>query len=113
MKTPLVVYIDVDDTLVRSVGSKRIPMTQVIEHVRQLYKAGMTLYCWSSAGADYAKNSAQELGLADCFSSFLSKPNVLIDDQVVADWRLCIEVHPLSVQNKTPETYWQEIQARS
>lgn len=30
-----VVFVDVDDTLVRSVGTKRIPMTAVIARVRE------------------------------------------------------------------------------
>jgi hypothetical protein len=50
----LVVYVDVDDTLVRQTGSKRIPMVAVVEHVRQLHRAGATLFCWSAGGADYA-----------------------------------------------------------
>lgn len=29
----LVVYVDVDDTLVRQTGSKRVPMVAVVEHV--------------------------------------------------------------------------------
>jgi hypothetical protein len=32
----LVAYVDVDDTLVRSFGSKRIPMTEMVRHVREL-----------------------------------------------------------------------------
>src|SRR5579884_2117058 len=67
--TPLVVYVDVDDTLVRSVGAKRIPIKPVIDHVR------------SSAGADYARSAAEELEIAGCFLDFLPKPNILIDDQ--------------------------------
>jgi hypothetical protein len=37
----LVVYVDVDDTLVRSVGSKRIPIPAAIEHVKDLAGAGI------------------------------------------------------------------------
>jgi hypothetical protein len=109
---PLIVYVDVDDTLVRSVGSKRVPLPRVIEHVRRLHEAGAQLYCWSSGGAEYAMRSANELGIGDCFVSFLPKPNVLIDDQSVADWRLCLEVHPLSIGEKTPDEYWKEIRSR-
>jgi hypothetical protein len=35
-KRRTVVYVDVDDTLVRTVGTKRIPMSEVVEHVRAL-----------------------------------------------------------------------------
>ncbi|MCX2861592.1 DUF705 domain-containing protein [Paucibacter sp. PLA-PC-4] len=109
---PLVVYVDVDDTLVRSVGSKRIPMTRVVEHVRQLKAAGAVLYCWSSGGGEYARQSAVELGIEQSFQAFLPKPNVMIDDQSVADWRLCLEMHPLSIEECSPDQYWGEIRAK-
>ena len=63
MSEPLVVYVDVDDTLVRSVGSKRIPMVAVVEHVRALEDGGAVLYCWSTGGAAYAESTARELGI--------------------------------------------------
>ena len=68
--------------------------------------------CWSSGGASYARQSAKEFGIEHCFQAFLPKPNLMIDDQSVADWRLCLEVHPLSINNKTPKEYWEEIRAR-
>lgn len=37
MSRPLVLFVDIDDTLVRSFGSKRIPMTPVIERIRALH----------------------------------------------------------------------------
>lgn len=106
---PLVVYVDVDDTLVRSVGKKRIPIVQVIEHVKKLHAQGTILYCWSSGGGEYARASAAEFGIENCFVAFMPKPNVLLDDQAVADWRLCLEVHPLSVSDASPEQYWASI----
>jgi hypothetical protein len=101
----LVVYVDVDDTLVRSFGSKRIPMTPVIAHVRELHAGGATLYCWSTGGAEYAQASARELGLEACFSGFLPKPNVLIDDQAPAEWRRLVCVHPNEAVSRTLEDY--------
>src|SRR5262245_24480464 len=74
--TPIVALVDVDDTLVRSAGSKRIPMRSVIERVRELHLAGVQLYCWSTGGAEYAHRSAVEVGLADCFLAFLAKPRL-------------------------------------
>jgi hypothetical protein len=106
----LVVYVDIDDTLVRSVGAKRIPMQSSIEHVRALKQSGATLYCWSSGGAAYAHESAKEVGLEDCFVGYLPKPNVLIDDQSVADWRLCLEVHPAQVSRDDVD-YWARIKS--
>lgn len=85
----LIVFVDVDDTLVRSVGSKRIPMPRSIERVRALHAEGAALYLWSTGGAEYAKATAAELGIADLFVAFLPKPHLIIDDQPVADWRGC------------------------
>src|SRR5690349_15519633 len=101
----LVAYIDVDDTLVRSFGTKRIPMTPVIEHVRALHRDGVRLYCWSSAGEEYARQSAEELGIAQCFVGFLPKPHVFIDDQPPADWRRTSHVFPGAVVGKTAADY--------
>ncbi len=90
----LVIYVDVDDTFVRSYGTKRIPMPTVIGHIRTLHEQGAELYCWSSGGAAYARASAEEFGITDCFTAFLPKPDVLLDDQNVADWRRLRQVHP-------------------
>ena len=101
----LVAYVDVDDTLVRSFGSKRIPMTEMVRHVRELSGDGVALYAWSSGGGEYARESAKELGIEDCFKAFLPKPNVIIDDQAVADWRRLIHVHPAEASSKTIGEY--------
>lgn len=94
--TPQIVYVDVDDTLVRSFGSKRIPMTLVIDRVRALKDKGCLLYLWSTGGAAYARSSAEELGIADLFEAFLPKPHLIIDDQPVSDWRDCKHELPLA-----------------
>jgi len=89
-----VIYVDVDDTLMRSVGAKRIPMTSVVAYVRRMKEAGAELYCWSTGGAAYAQQSAQELGIDACFTAFLPKPTLIVDDQAVADWRQCTHLLP-------------------
>ncbi|QTD45928.1 hydrolase [Ottowia testudinis] len=91
---PRTIYIDVDDTLVRSVGAKRVPMPGVVAAVRALHAQGALLYLWSSGGADYARQSAAELALSDCFIAFLPKPDSYIDDQSVDEWRYCRHVLP-------------------
>lgn len=92
-----IVFLDVDDTLIRSVGQKQIPMPNVIARVRDLYKSGATLYLWSSGGAEYAKQSAAKLGIAECFVAFLPKPTIIIDDQPVNEWRYCKHEFPISL----------------
>jgi len=103
--TARIVYVDVDDTFVRTFGSKRIPITPVIDHVRALFESGAELYCWSSGGADYARICATEFGIADCFRGFLPKPQVMIDDQLIADWRGLMQVHPNECAGSTVDRY--------
>ena len=93
MTQPLVVYVDIDDTLVRSVGTKRIPVPSTVSYVRALKVRGARLFCWSAGGGDYAREVAGELGIAECFEAFLPKPELMIDDIPVANWPL-LEMHP-------------------
>lgn len=99
------VFVDVDDTLVRSVGSKRIPIPSVIQHVRDLHAQGAVLFCWSAGGADYAQQSAEEFGIAGCFRAFLPKPNVMIDDQSAVEWPRCTLVHPSNCGGRSLHDY--------
>jgi hypothetical protein len=92
-----IVFVDVDDTLVRSVGTKRIPIPRVVARIKALYQEGAILYLWSCGGADYARESARELGISDYFVAFLPKPTIIIDDQAVSDWRYCKHDFPMSL----------------
>mgnify|MGYP001599536837 CR=1 FL=1 len=94
MNPQQVVFVDIDDTLIRSVGAKRIPMPAVIAQVRRLKAQGATLYLWSSGGGEYCKTTAIELGIADCFEGFLPKPTAYVDDQPVQEWRFCKHYYP-------------------
>ncbi|MBL8298953.1 MAG: DUF705 domain-containing protein [Rhodanobacteraceae bacterium] len=89
-----VIFVDVDDTLVRTAGTKRLPMPAVVARIRELWSEGAVLYLWSSGGADYARATADELGLTSCFVAFLPKPDVYLDDQPVYEWRYCRHVLP-------------------
>jgi hypothetical protein len=71
-------------------------MPQVIAAMRDLHAQGVRLYLWSSGGAEYARSTAVELGLQDCFVEFLPKPNAYIDDQPVHAWRGCRHLPPTS-----------------
>ena len=94
MPHPTVIFVDVDDTFVRSASHARVPMPDVIEAIQRLYRDGAALYCWSSGGADYARRSAEEFGIAECFMAFLPKPHIMLDDVAVTDWRRLRHVHP-------------------
>ncbi|MCC6819726.1 MAG: DUF705 domain-containing protein [Verrucomicrobiota bacterium] len=104
------VYVDVDDTIVRSAGSKRIPIPSVIKHVRDLKTQGAVLFCWSAGGAEYAKSSAQEFGIADCFLAYLPKPNIMIDDHEVTAWPRFIQVHPSGCSQRSLDDYSAELE---
>lgn len=106
---PFYIYVDVDETFVRNVGTKRVPMPAVISHIRELKEQGAVLYCWSSGGAEYARQSAEEFGIADCFVGFLPKPDALIDDQDMAEWRYLKCVHPTNCAGKSLEDYKQKL----
>ena len=90
----VVVYVDVDDTFVRSYGTKRIAIPSVIAYIKQLKMQGAELYCWSSGGADYARASAMEFDLTECFAGYLPKPQVLLDDQAIEEWRYLLQIGP-------------------
>ncbi len=81
--SPVCIYIDVDQTLVRTVAGRWVPNQDLRQKVREWKAAGAVLYCWSSQGADYARRAAQECRVADCFVAFLPKPHVLVDDQKI------------------------------
>jgi hypothetical protein len=105
-QSPVVIYVDIDDTLIRSIGSKRIPITAAINHVRSLHADGAHLYCWSTGG-NYAHTIAKELNLDHCFLAFLPKPQILLDDQPPAEWRRLITIHPLQCESQSLINYRQ------
>lgn len=109
-RPPLVVYVDIDDTLIRTAGSKRIRVSGVLEHVVSLSAEGASLYCWSSGGGEYAREVAEELGIAQHFVAFLPKPHAMIDDQEVSQWRRLAQVLPGRCCHLSVEDYWNLIE---
>jgi hypothetical protein len=71
----------------------------VVAAVRKLHEQGAELYLWSSGGGEYARASASELGIMECFVAFLPKPHTYIDDQPVHEWRFCRHVLPGNAQD--------------
>lgn len=94
MNAPLNIFVDVDDTLVRHAGTKRLPMPAAVRCVRDLSDAGMQLYCRSAGRADRARKAAEELGMAGSFEEFLPKPNVILEDQPAGNWPRTIHIYP-------------------
>jgi phosphoglycolate phosphatase-like HAD superfamily hydrolase len=98
------IYVDVDDTLVRHASIKAVPIPHVIAQVRRLHARGFSLYCWSTGGAEYAQRIVTEIGLADCFTAFLPKPTILIDDHEMSAW-LLKTFHPMSIDDASVDAY--------
>lgn len=94
-----VLYVDIDDTLVRTVSSKRIPIDHTVRLVREL-STHAELYCWSRGGAEYAREIAIELEVKDCFAAFLPKPDGYVDDVSIAEWA-GPQFHPNDVRGLT------------
>lgn len=103
-RTSLVIFVDVDDTLTRSFGTKQIPIPNTILYVRDMFNAGNELYCWSRGGAEYSRDVAMKLGIADCFVAFLPKPDVVVDDRLAELLDHCEFVHPNNAVSKPPVT---------
>jgi predicted HAD superfamily phosphohydrolase YqeG len=98
--TAPVIFVDVDDTLIRTFDGKRTPISHMVSLVRDLRKQGAELYCWSRGGAAYAHNVALEFGLVDCFSAFLPKPALLLDDADMTEWNMT-RLHPAECSSLT------------
>lgn len=98
-------YIDVDDTLVRHIGPKIIPIPGTINHVKLLKQEGATLYCWSSAGASEAERICKMFGIEELFEAFLPKPTVLIDDVKLESWPNLRQFHPNQISGEGPDFY--------
>lgn len=94
-----IIFVDVDDTLIRTYGTKQIPMPACVEYVRRMYADGHLLYCWSRGGADYARGVADSLGILDCFTEFLPKPDIVLDDRGVDLLDHCDVVLPANAAN--------------
>ena len=99
MPNDKVIYIDVDDTLIRSVGKTRIPMPESVALVRRAYDSGHRLYCWSRGGSNYAEEVARELGIAECFVDFLPKPDSILDVRRADVFDYCEIILPANAAN--------------
>ncbi len=109
MRKPFYVYVDVDETFLRNYGAKQIPIPRVIKHIKALSEEGVILYYWSSGGAEYAQRSAEKFGIEDCFTAFLPKSIVALDDVPFSKWHNLLEVHPNVCPSNTIESYRESI----
>ena len=61
-----VIFVDVDDTLVRSFGSKRIPMSSTVEVVKKLAAEGVRFSDWRVV--ELHPNEVSSASVADILS---------------------------------------------
>jgi FMN phosphatase YigB (HAD superfamily) len=94
------IFVDVDDTLVRTIGTRRIPVPATVAIVKALKDRGAELFLWSRGGAGYARQVARELEIEGCFDAFLPKPQLLLDDAEVGRWS-AVELHPAQLSSMT------------
>ncbi len=72
-----VIFVDVDDTLVRSIGQSRIPMPNVIEAVACLACPRGGALLLEYGGAEYARSSAGNLGSAIALMTTCPSPRCM------------------------------------
>lgn len=106
------IFIDIDETLIRNIGVKQIPIPAMVKHVEMLYEQGAQMYCWSSGGADYAREVVTQLRIDHCFKAFLPKPDVLIDDMAIDRWNI-LQVHPNQAIGLSLEDYRNKQQTKT
>jgi len=107
------IYIDVDLTLVDADGKVYPGVAATLQRYRRMYS---TVVCWSHTGGEYAKRMCVDNGIDKYFDYFLSKPDIIVDD----DPPFLMEyAHVLKVNDKTwwldamTSLYGKEVKART
>ncbi|MEI7575578.1 MAG: hydrolase [Armatimonadota bacterium] len=72
-------------------------MPRMVARVKELAAESVEMYLWSSGGSVYAREVAEQLGIAQLFKGFLPKPTLLVDDQHPSEWRYLHHELPYSV----------------
>ena len=85
--TPLIVYSDVDEALVRNADWAYISVSAATSHAQTLYGQGDDLSYWSFNGMTSAGQLTQAVGPEGLFLSFLSKPLNAAEGQTVETFR--------------------------
>jgi hypothetical protein len=111
MPDPLFIYVDVDNTLIKKdEDDEDQPIPKVVEHICDLHRQGAILYCWSTGGEDHARAAAQKLGIEMCFTGYLHKPQIFIDDERTEEWPHFVHVSPKKL--RTFDEYCAEVEAK-
>jgi len=84
LKAPI--FCDIDQTLIawNLAGTKHQPNQQVLEALRFMHQSGQVeIVLWSGAGSQHCKEIAEELGITDIVSAYLTNPAFCIDDKEI------------------------------
>jgi hypothetical protein len=71
------IFVDVDLTLVDANGKMLSDAPVALDKLRD---KGCHLFLWSTNGTDYARKTAERLGLSEMFEGYAAKPDIIIDD---------------------------------
>lgn len=90
LKAPIVVMVDVDETLVLWEGTEYKPNFKVIEQLIRHKDRGHYVIVWSAGGVEWAARVVKELNLEHNVDVVMNKPAFMWDDKNPLDWtRLC------------------------
>ena len=77
-EAPKHIAVDVDGTLLDAQGRLQ---SSVVDWCADKIGEGYTLMLWSSRGAAYALQIAEENGVSYLFQNIVSKPGIILDDR--------------------------------
>jgi hypothetical protein len=87
-----IIYIDVDDTLIRTFGTKQIPIPRSADYFRRMhmsYTDGVEL---EQTILETLRQSS--VSISDLSASFLPKPDIVLDDRLEILLEHCEFIHP-------------------
>lgn len=95
IENPIIVTVDIDDTLAlwvsNSDGPPRYePNHKLIEEIRKHNIRGHFVWGWSAGSAAWTKRVIEEFGLTEYFNIVSAKPAFMWDDRTPTEWtRIC------------------------
>lgn len=90
-KNPVVVCVDVDDTLVLWEDKEYIVNTKILTQVMRHLDRGHMVIVWSAGGVDWAERVVKEVGLEGKVI-VMAKPSFMWDDKPPQEWtRICYD----------------------
>lgn len=94
IKNPIVVCIDIDDTLALwstiEEGPYYRPNLKLIDEIKKHAARGHFLIAWSAGGYEWTKQIVEEFELTSYFGLIMAKPMFMWDDRQPGEWtRVC------------------------